>query len=790
MGGGRCVNGQEQAIGSIYVDPDASRRFRAFLRRWLLVLIVVAVLGPLITTVLVGQRNARSAELSNEARLQDDLAIAALLAIAPRDGLPDLLGAAGLDAVVSHPDGTFEVIATQPTLQALDSGTLDTWRSTVVRAADRTDSRIFVSDHADGTKWEHHRVAAPGGRQLITAVEASNVPSPASDPLIAAWLGLAAVVAGLGVWLFLLDRRVVRPLQTMLDAIEDLRVRGEIRDEVRSEIRSISHTPIEIHRMSGLLLDIEEESQRESLQSQALLRSASTLGGSLNEQTVMQGALERLQDLLQIDRAAILRYDPHANRFEVLAMRGHTEEWVEAMTLTAGEVGQPSLLALRDGEPNHVVDTEASFIPESIRARARRFGYRSILALPLSEGLGQPTAMVLQSDQPRTYSFDDIQLTRSFASIASAALRNAELFGQTDDRLREQTSRLESIVESVEHGLLVEDRHQKLLYINPVLRRLTSTQHTPSSIEAFIEDVVRANDLDPMTVREIAELGLGEASWVDVDLRAEREDVARVFRIRSFDVRDGRGRTIGRGHTWTDISRDQALERMKSGLLAAVSHEFRTPLALIKGYATTLLADDVAWNRADQTEFLRMVSGEADRLTDLVQRILDMRRIDAGMLHVEKMAVDFDVVIEATLASTAHHSDRTIVREFAPLVVEIDAARVTTALRNLVENACKYSPPDQPVEVAVAVEGNEVMVTVRDYGPGVAPEMRDRIFDTFVRGEVGLGTSQGGVGLGLAIGKGFIAAHGGTMFLREPTEGPGSIFGFVLPGVREMATQE
>jgi len=97
------VNGQEQAIGSIYVDPDASRRFRAFLRRWLLVLIVVAVLGPLITTVLVGQRNARSAELSNEARLQDDLAIAALLAIAPRDGLPDLLGAAGLDAVMSCP---------------------------------------------------------------------------------------------------------------------------------------------------------------------------------------------------------------------------------------------------------------------------------------------------------------------------------------------------------------------------------------------------------------------------------------------------------------------------------------------------------------------------------------------------------------------------------------------------------------------------------------------------------------------------------------------------------------
>jgi len=783
------MNGSDQALGHVYQDPDAPRRFSAFIRRALVVLGMVATLGPVVV-IVVADRNADelSTELARSSE-QDDLAFTAVLALAPSSAVQDLVVAAGLEAAVVSEDGGTQWLL--PESAVMGEG-FDAWRGDIVRRAQNLDGRTFRTVDPLGGSWQHSVVVTQNNRLLVTG---RPVPAPVTDLDHASLLlGLAVLnvvlLGGFGVVLY---RRVIRPSQTLLDAGEDIRVRGEIRGGVKSKLDAFASAPIELARLGSVLCEIEAESQRGFHQIEALLRSASALGGSLDERTVLDTALEHLQGLLGIERSAILRHDPHTNTFEVLAMRGHSEAWIEEISDTPGHESQASLLAIRDGRPNQIIDTEASFVVASVRRRARRYGYRSILAVPLTGGLERRTTLVLQSDEPRSYSFDEIELSKSFGSMASAALRNAELFAHTDERLRVQTSRLEAIVESVEHGLLIEGADGRVLYANALMRLLLRSRRESVEsmlVDDFLDEVLHSGGLGDAERLELDGLSTADDGWVDLELQVRPAEATQVFRVRKFVVRDTSGREIGRGSTWNDVTRDRELERMKSGLLAAVSHEFRTPLALIKGYATTLLAQDVAWSNADRTEFLMMVSSEADRLTELVRRILDMRRIDAGMVALQLMSVDFDVVVESMLDGLAHHHDRIEVQEFERVAVDIDAARITTVLRNLVENACKYSDAPAPVEVRVEQTEDFLHVSVRDYGRGVSPAFRERIFDTFVRGEAGQETEHEGIGLGLAISKGFVEAHNGTVWLRDPAVGPGSVFGFSLPTARSLVTSD
>jgi signal transduction histidine kinase len=138
-----------------------------------------------------------------------------------------------------------------------------------------------------------------------------------------------------------------------------------------------------------------------------------------------------------------------------------------------------------------------------------------------------------------------------------------------------------------------------------------------------------------------------------------------------------------------------------------------------------------------------------------------------------------------------HEAARIRIDGLAPVRVEIDAARIVTVVRNLVENACRYSPDDRPVVVAAAADagGEHLVVSVRDHGPGISGRMRHEVFETFVRADTGLDAEHGGIGLGLAIAKGFVEAHGGRIWIDDPADGsPGSVFAFTVPlAVDEVA---
>ncbi|MGW6792552.1 DUF4118 domain-containing protein [Streptomyces chartreusis] len=219
---------------------------------------------------------------------------------------------------------------------------------------------------------------------------------------------------------------------------------------------------------------------------------------------------------------------------------------------------------------------------------------------------------------------------------------------------------------------------------------------------------------------------------------------------------------------------DQAKElaegnRIRTALLAAVSHDLRTPLAGIKAAVSSLRSDDVAWSEEDQAELLEAIEEGADRLDLLVGNLLDMSRLQTGTVTPLIREIDLDEVVPMALGGVPEGSAELDVPETLPMVA-VDKGLLERVVANVVENAVKYSPRDEPVLVSASAIADRVEVRVVDRGPGVPDEAKERIFAPFQR--YGDAPRGAGVGLGLAVARGFTEAMGGTISA-EDTPGGG-----------------
>ncbi|MFD0438008.1 DUF4118 domain-containing protein [Streptomyces chartreusis] len=219
---------------------------------------------------------------------------------------------------------------------------------------------------------------------------------------------------------------------------------------------------------------------------------------------------------------------------------------------------------------------------------------------------------------------------------------------------------------------------------------------------------------------------------------------------------------------------DQAKElaegnRIRTALLAAVSHDLRTPLAGIKASVTSLRSDDVAWSEEDEAELLQAIEEGADRLDLLVGNLLDMSRLQTGTVTPLIREIDLDEVVPMALGGVPEGSVELDIPETLPMV-SVDKGLLERVVANVVENAVKYSPQDEPVLVSASAIADRVEVRVVDRGRGVPDEAKERIFEPFQR--YGDAPRGAGVGLGLAVARGFAEAMGGTIGA-EDTPGGG-----------------
>ncbi|MFF7802500.1 ATP-binding protein [Streptomyces olivaceus] len=223
--------------------------------------------------------------------------------------------------------------------------------------------------------------------------------------------------------------------------------------------------------------------------------------------------------------------------------------------------------------------------------------------------------------------------------------------------------------------------------------------------------------------------------------------------------------------------------RIRTALLAAVSHDLRTPLAGIKAAVTSLRSDDVAWSEEDRAELLEGIEEGADRLDHLVGNLLDMSRLQTGTVTPLIREIDVDEVAPMALGGVPEGSAELDIPETLPMVA-VDAGLLERAMANLVENAVKYSPAGRAVLVAASALADRVEVRVVDRGPGVPDAAKDRIFEPFQR--YGDAPRGAGVGLGLAVARGFAEAMGGTLNA-EDTPGGGLTMVLTLRAVARPA---
>jgi two-component system, OmpR family, sensor histidine kinase KdpD len=221
-------------------------------------------------------------------------------------------------------------------------------------------------------------------------------------------------------------------------------------------------------------------------------------------------------------------------------------------------------------------------------------------------------------------------------------------------------------------------------------------------------------------------------------------------------------------------------DAMKTAVLRAVSHDLRTPLMAILTSASALAREDLELGREDRRELATTILGEAGRLDRLVANLLDLSRLQAGAAQPEPDVWPVDDLVVQALDDVGEASQRVEVTfpDESP-AVRADASQIERVLANLIENALKYSPPEEPVHVQVTSTPSEALVRVVDHGPGIAYADRERIFEPFQRATDG---AVRGAGLGLAIARGFAEANGGRV-RAESREGQGSTFVLALPVV-------
>lgn len=232
----------------------------------------------------------------------------------------------------------------------------------------------------------------------------------------------------------------------------------------------------------------------------------------------------------------------------------------------------------------------------------------------------------------------------------------------------------------------------------------------------------------------------------------------------------------------TDAEVLRRTDELKTALLNAVSHDLRTPLASIIASAGSLLQEDVTWTRRERREFAEAIEQEARRLNQIVGNLLDLSRIEAGSLRPERGWYDLGALVDDVLgrlrATTIQHPlVIDIPEDLAP--VPLDYVQVDQVLSNLIENASKHTPPGTEIRISARRANGEVQVEVADRGPGIPPAALAHLFEPFYRVDR-IGPRPRGTGLGLAVARGLVQAHGGRIWI-ENRPGGGSRFIFTLP---------
>lgn len=387
------------------------------------------------------------------------------------------------------------------------------------------------------------------------------------------------------------------------------------------------------------------------------------------------------------------------------------------------------------------------------------------------------------------------------AMLGRAMNETALRLAQTIRSLTEEHGRTAAILESMAEGVAVVGSDERVVYSNAAFAQILGSGTTAAGSNVAGSNGVPGGDGIPgrsagqgrrlvELVRQTELLGVVKRALTSEE-RVESEVTVGTVRVRTFAVTaapvrasEEGGTAIGAVLVLHDISELRRLERVRQDFVANVSHEFKTPLTAIRGFAETLLGgalDDVD----HRVRFVEIIQDHAERLTRLTDDLLKLSTIEAGKMELELLTVSPPELLKMcadTASFAAKKKQQTIKIECARDLPSVrgDSGRLRDVLQNLLDNAVQYTPAGGHIVASAARDGDEIVFTVADNGIGIPQAEQERIFERFYRVDEGRSREVGGTGLGLSIARHIAEAHGGRVWV-ESAIGQGSRFHFSVP---------
>ena len=520
----------------------------------------------------------------------------------------------------------------------------------------------------------------------------------------------------------------------------------------------------------------------------ALLTIADTATQSLSTDRILNDTLDKSLEILGFDVGYIRILDPENKTMVVRASRGLTASSSDSKVVY---VEDPS----RRHVANILFETQKPYISADVRKdqtfsnrTMEKQGVISAAYIPIisktKRALG---TLAVGSRKPRKFSKEKINLLQTFGSQLGMALENARLY----DEITKGKAYIENLVENAADVIICTDLNDLILTWN----------RGAEVILGYSKEEVIGNHLSillpPERFHELEEMRAKVQNYGpirDIEVRGVRKGGGTIYLSLSVSpIRDSDGKIVSFLRVAKDVTekkryerRLKELDKMKSDFVSNVSHELRTPLTSIKGSVDNMIDGLTGPLNEKQVRYLTRIKSNTDRLSRLINDILDLSRIESGRMELRPA----NVPLAALAREVAEHLRPLALEKLIQLEVPVshpgvtvwaDRDKVTQILMNLISNAVKFTPPHG--KVTVVVQRNEdgwVEVSVRDTGPGIRPEDTAKIFDKFYQATQPTDRKATGTGLGLAISKSLVEMHGGKIWV-DSKEPAGSTFSFTLP---------
>lgn len=522
----------------------------------------------------------------------------------------------------------------------------------------------------------------------------------------------------------------------------------------------------------------------------ALLAIADTAAQSLSPEQILNDTLDKSLEVLGFDVGYIRILDP-----EKKTMIGRVSKGLTAVSSGSVDLADRS----RRHVANILFETQKPYISPDVRKDTtfknrtmERQGVISAAYIPIiSKKKTVLGTLAVGSRKRRKFSTEKINLLRTFGSQLGMALENAQLY----DEVHRGKAYIENLVENAADIILSTDLEDRILTWN----------HGAEITLGYSKDEVLGKHLSillpPHRVHELAEMRAKvelSGALRDIEVESHKKDGAAIYLSLSVSpITDGDGKTVGFLRVAKDITekrryerRLKELDKLKSDFVSNVSHELRTPLTAIKGSVDNMLDGLTGDLNEKQSRYLARIKSNTDRLARLINDLLDLSRIEAGIQLKRTNLSLLNVAKEVVESLGSMAAEKLISFDFlcadSNLTAWADPDRVAEVLTNLLGNAIKFTPAHGKVTVSLARNGdNWVKVSIADTGPGIASEEASRIFDKFYQVSQLEQRKTVGTGLGLSISKALVEMHGGKIWL-ESNGDRGSIFSFTLPAEQPL----